>query len=82
MGVTYYVALPFVRNEDGELVPSEAQERQTASDAVRAAETCRVRQPVRRRSRSLRHPTMVGEEPALMSSAREGLARAIYESLT
>jgi len=36
--VTYYVALPFVRNEDGELVAGEAQERQTAASAVRAAE--------------------------------------------
>ena len=33
MPVTYYVALPFVRNEQGELVPGEAQDRQSASAA-------------------------------------------------
>ncbi len=33
MSVTYYVALPFVRNEEGELVPGEAQDRQSASAA-------------------------------------------------
>ena len=37
MAVTYYVALPFVRTEEGELVPGEAQDRQTASAAVEAA---------------------------------------------
>ncbi|WP_158808519.1 hypothetical protein [Beijerinckia sp. L45] len=36
--VTYYVALPFVWSEDGELVAGEAQERQTASAAIRAAQ--------------------------------------------
>ena len=36
--VTYYVALPFVWSEDGELVPGEAQERQTASAALREAQ--------------------------------------------
>ncbi len=36
--VTYYVALPFVRTEDGELVAGEAQERQTAGAAVREAQ--------------------------------------------
>lgn len=36
--VTYYVALPFLLNEEGELVPGEAQDRQTASAAIRAAE--------------------------------------------
>ena len=35
--VTYFVALPFTRNEDGELVAGEAQERQTASAALREA---------------------------------------------
>ena len=35
--VTYFVALPFVRNEDGELVAGEAQERQSAGAAERAA---------------------------------------------
>ena len=33
MPVTYYVALPFVQNEEGELVPGEAQDRQSASAA-------------------------------------------------
>jgi hypothetical protein len=36
--VTYYVALPFVWTEDGDLVPGEAQERQTANAAVREAQ--------------------------------------------
>ena len=31
--VTYFVALPFVRNENGELVAGEAQERQSAGAA-------------------------------------------------
>ena len=35
--VTYYVALPFIRTDDGELVAGEAQERQTPSAAVNAA---------------------------------------------
>ena len=35
--VTYYVALPFVRTEDGELVAGEAQEKQSSSAAVNAA---------------------------------------------
>ena len=35
--VTYYVALPFMRGEDGELVAGEAQERQTAGAALREA---------------------------------------------
>ena len=33
MPVIYYVALPFVRNEEGELVPGEAQDRQSAGAA-------------------------------------------------
>lgn len=33
MPVTYYVAMAFFRNEDGELVPGEAQDRQSASAA-------------------------------------------------
>ena len=33
MPVTYYVALPFVRNDEGELVPGEAQDRQSAAAA-------------------------------------------------
>ena len=36
--VTYYVALPFFRSEDGDLVAGEAQERQTANAAVREAQ--------------------------------------------
>ena len=35
--VTYYVALPFTRTDEGELVAGEAEERQTASAAVSAA---------------------------------------------
>ena len=35
--VTYYVALPFDRDEAGELVPGEAQERQSAGAAESAA---------------------------------------------
>ena len=37
--VTYYVALPFVWSEEGELVAGEAQERQTSTAAVRAAQS-------------------------------------------
>ncbi len=43
MPVTYHVALPFLRSEDGDLVAGEAQERQSAgaaeSLARRMAET-------------------------------------------
>ncbi len=35
--VTYFVALPFVRNDDSELVAGEAQERQSAGAAESAA---------------------------------------------
>ncbi len=35
--VTYFVAMPFDRNEDGELVAGEAQERQSAGAAESAA---------------------------------------------
>lgn len=41
--VTYYVALPFLLNEEGELVPGEAQDRQTSSAAIRAAEDMATR---------------------------------------
>jgi hypothetical protein len=37
MAITYFVALPFVANEDGELIPGEAQERLSAGAAVREA---------------------------------------------
>lgn len=37
--VTYYVALPFVEGEDGDLVAGEAQECQTATAAIRRAES-------------------------------------------
>ena len=30
MSVTYFVAMPFVRNEEGDLVAGEAQDRQSA----------------------------------------------------
>ena len=38
MSVTYYVALPFTRTEDGDLVPGEAAECQGEGAAVRRAE--------------------------------------------
>lgn len=37
MAVTYFVAMPFVRNEEGELVAGEAQDRQSAGAAESAA---------------------------------------------
>jgi hypothetical protein len=37
--VTYYVALPFDQNEEGELVAGEAQECQTSSAAIRRAQS-------------------------------------------
>ncbi len=37
--IEYYVALPFSRNEDGELVPGEALECQTSTAAIRRAQT-------------------------------------------
>jgi len=36
--VTYYVAMPFIRTDDGDLVPGEAVECPTASAAIREAE--------------------------------------------
>lgn len=35
--ITYYVALPFIRTDDGDLVAGEAQDRQTSSAAIAAA---------------------------------------------
>lgn len=35
--VTYFVAMPFIRNEEGELVAGEAQDRQSAGAAESAA---------------------------------------------
>ena len=37
MPITYFVAMPFVRTEEGDLVPGEAQDRQTAFAAINAA---------------------------------------------
>ena len=37
MAVTYYVALPFIRTEDG-IAPGEAQECQSEAAAIRRAE--------------------------------------------
>ena len=37
MAITYYVALPFIRTEDG-TAPDEAQECQSESAAIRRAE--------------------------------------------
>jgi hypothetical protein len=36
--VTYYVALPFIRTEDGDLVAGEAKEMQSSGAAVREAQ--------------------------------------------
>jgi hypothetical protein len=36
--VTYYVALPFLRDEDGEMIAGNAEECQSASTALRRAE--------------------------------------------
>ena len=41
--VTYYVALPFVRSEDGDLVAGEAQEKQTSTAALLEAQRMAVR---------------------------------------
>jgi hypothetical protein len=38
MSVTYYVALPFIRSEDG-VAPGQAEECQSENQAVRKAET-------------------------------------------
>ena len=37
--VTYYVALPFMRDESGETIAGNAEECQSASTALRRAET-------------------------------------------
>jgi hypothetical protein len=37
--VTYHVAVPFDRNDDGELAPGEAQECQTSLAAIRRAQS-------------------------------------------
>lgn len=37
--VTYFVALPFNRNDEGDLVAGEAQECQTETAAIRRAES-------------------------------------------
>ena len=37
--VTYYVALPFMRDESGEMVAGNAEECQSATTALRRAET-------------------------------------------
>jgi hypothetical protein len=35
--ITYYVALPFVRNDEGDLVAGEARDYQQANTAIRGA---------------------------------------------
>ena len=40
---TYFVALPFVLDEQGDWVPGEAQDRSTASAAIRLAESLAAR---------------------------------------
>ena len=52
MAITYYVALPFIRTEDGSLVAGEAQDRPTPDAAVNAA-----------RSMSRTHPGAVALSP-------------------
>ena len=37
--VTYYVALPFMRDESGEMIAGNAEECQSATTALRRAET-------------------------------------------
>lgn len=37
--VTYYVALPFMRDESGDMIAGNAEECQTATSALRRAET-------------------------------------------
>lgn len=37
--VTYYVALPFMRDESGEMIPGNAEECQSMTTALRRAET-------------------------------------------
>jgi hypothetical protein len=51
MSVTYYVALPFVRTEDG-VAPGEAQEMPNEGAAIRRPRPCRgiPRMPARSRS--------------------------------
>ena len=51
MAVTYYVALPFVRTEDG-VAPGEAQEMPNERAAIRRAERCRGILPMPARWRS------------------------------
>ena len=50
MSVTYYVALPFLRTEDG-VAPGEAQEMQSKSAAIRRAEAMARELFQRRRAR-------------------------------
>ena len=38
MPITYYVALPFVLSEEGELIPGEAKDFQSSGSALRAAQ--------------------------------------------
>ena len=49
MAVTYYVALPFIRTEDG-TAPGEAQECQSEAAAIRRAEGIHAIPPMRGRS--------------------------------
>ena len=37
--ITYYVALPFLANEEGDLVPGEARDYQSGHSAVRGAQS-------------------------------------------
>ena len=43
----YYVALPFIRNEEGELMPGGAQDRQSASAAEASRDAWPTSHPAR-----------------------------------
>jgi hypothetical protein len=51
MAVTYYVALPFIRTDDG-TAPGEAQECQSEAAAIRGPKECHAILPMRGRSHS------------------------------
>ena len=84
MGVmTYFVALPFVRNDEGALVAGEAQDRQSAgaaeSAALRMAETApgavafsRTGDPATGESEDAAVLRTFGEVPSLLALLSKG----------
>ena len=60
MTVTYYVALPFVRTEEG-VAPGEAQEMPNESAAIRRAELMSRDRPTPERSHSSAAVTQTSE---------------------